>query len=366
MYFKTSIGMAGAVVHSNKYKAKILLSDAKKSILVSVDDDKYIYQKKDRVWIVRQGEVSKYLFNIALPVWKRIVIKFRPIERLLRTEIRAALVYKYKLYFASEGILWTYDFRKSKLNKEIHFRKGMRSPLELTAIEGLVGFGNQICFGEYFSNDKREEVRIWSKQSSKWRIAYTFSKGKIRHIHGLRVDPYRNCVYIMTGDNDSESNIWIAGDNFKDIKPMLEFGQQSRCCQMQIRKDKILYVTDSESEPNNLYCLKFDENDCLMDREMIADFKGSVIYGCNDDEGENFYFSTTVEPNKGSISTRNVKVYKVDCKLGITVLFGANKDCLPMKLFQYGSVRLKIHGKTILATVCGLRGYDGKTISLKG
>lgn len=149
-----------------------------------------IWQVKDRIYLERNQE-KDLLFRLKLPAWKKAAIWFRCMERLLRTGIRSSRLYKNRLYIGCNGYLLSYDFKTGQVRKEFEFRPGMRAPLMMEVISGVEGFSEQLCFGEYFVNQNRDAVRIWSLIDGAWEMSYEFKARAIRHIHGIKADTYR-------------------------------------------------------------------------------------------------------------------------------------------------------------------------------
>jgi hypothetical protein len=327
------------------------------------------------VIIQNQGKLLLYDFElnnparlctISISFLKQGLINFRLAERVLRTEIRAACVWRDRLYYSNNSALYSYDFNSQEHRIEINFRKGMRAPLSITVIYGIKGFDEQLCFGEYFSNENRESVKIWSLINGKWENVYEFPAKLIRHIHGIQIDQVRDCVYVLTGDNDNESIIWKAENNFKDIHPLIYGDQQSRTCQLCPREKDFIYVTDSEYEGNNIYQVKINDNTYV--KEKISSIDGSVIYGFSDCENEELYFSTTVEPNKGGIYTDKVNVYRLSKNNDLELLISDKKDIWSAKYFQYGFATIKKGKNQLYVSFNGTTKFDGKTLllNLKG
>lgn len=330
-------------------------------MVIDVCDEGRILQMKDGVYLERDQKRC-LLFRLDLPAWKKAAIRFRYLERLFRTEIRSSRLFKNRIYVGCNGYLLSYDFKTKQVKKEFEFRAGMRAPLMLEVISGVKGFCDQLCFGEYFVNQNREAVRIWSLINDTWEISYEFKSGDIRHIHGIKADKYRNQVYIMTGDSDEESGLWVARDNFNRIESLIFGDQQSRMCQIQIRRNGIVYVTDSEYSENRIYHIQFVKEAGGFSRTEIGSLDGSVIYGCCDDENESMFFSTTVEPDKGGIHSDTAKLYRLDREMKLHCIFQAAKDRLPMKLFQYGYIKPFCYNGVLCASVNGLKQYDGGTL----
>lgn len=326
-------------------------------------------QQNEKIYYVdEQLSRPELLFRLKRSGIKAFLSKFGRLgQRAARGSIRAGIVFENVFYFSDYGVCYGYDFGKKELVTQQRHRPSMRSPLMYCAIEGIDGFDNQVCYGEYFGNEHRESVKIWHKVkgADSWSVAAAFKAGQIRHIHGIFTDKWRSCVYILTGDADEESAIWIAKDNFKNIEKLISGGQQARSCQIMANQEGFLYCTDSEYEQNALYDVVMKETGCWgYERKNIFCFDGSIIYGCA--SGEDFFFSTTVEPDKGGIKSEEVKCYYVNaCDKKVHEIFKAKKDILPAKLFQYGYARMAVSKNTIAISFCGVKKYDGRTIILK-
>ncbi|MDD6170421.1 MAG: hypothetical protein PUB46_10175 [Lachnospiraceae bacterium] len=329
--------------------------------LITSDADDLYVQRKDKVYRYHHDD-NLLLFSLKLPIWKRLCIRLRLCERLFRTEIRAASIFENKLFYVVSGRLYSFHLQNRVSKCELIFRKGMKSPLGLTNVMGIEGFDDQICFGEYFSNKERESIHIWSYMNGKWKVAYTFPQGTIRHIHGIVADKYRNCLYILTGDRDSESVIWIAHDNFKSVKKLIWGNQQSRCCVLQPRKDCLVYATDSEYEKNGIYKVWVDKNGKIK-REQLFSLDASVIHGYISDEN-NLYFSTTVEPDKGGICTNQATVFKLDQDYKLYELITDEKDKYSAKFFQYGYAVMLKNGNGLYVNYTATKKYDGIIVKL--
>lgn len=313
-------------------------------------------------WVDSSLKKKNYLFSLPENFLYKLFAHCRLLERLLRLEIRNGIVERGMLFFSVRGNQYCFDMKKGILEKQKKHRTGMKSPLMYAHIPAMPGFDEQICYGDYFSNRNRESISIWSSKDLKdWEEVYVFKEQMIRHIHGIVPDQNNNCVYIMTGDSDLESAIWIAKENFRFVERLAGGGQKYRTCQMQVWNNKIRYITDSEYEKNKVYLLEGKKEDsCLYE---IGEIKGSVIYGDYDEES--FVFSTTVEPDKGGIGSNCCIVYELNSKNEIKELFSGEKDIFPMKFFQYGFCKIILLEKSIFISVCGLKKYDGVLMKLR-
>ena len=318
---------------------------------------KLIIQQRSKVYLYEISTGRKIqLFDV--PWYKRWGARSRLIERLMRLNIREGKCFCGKFVFSQKGCIYTYDFSTGKLKINLEHKKGMRAPLKYTVLNNLNGFEKQICFGEYFTDKEKREVRIVrSTDGEKWETAYIFSKGLIRHIHGIYADFYKNQVYILTGDTDEESAIWIAKDNFKTVECLAKGKQCFRACQMWVRDDCLIWASDSEYEQNYLYRMNKEKGSEVI---KIKKLPGSVIYGDSDENS--FVFSTTVEPDKGGIKEKKSILYKVNERYQIEELCEFDKDIWSMKYFQYGYVNPILYNGNIYLSGNGIKKYDGKII----
>jgi hypothetical protein len=201
-------------------------------------------------------------------------------------------------------------------------------PLHITAVPG-----GPIYWGEYFDNADRNEVHVYASTDygATWHVAYTFSKGAIRHIHNIVHDPWGDCLWILTGDYGDECRILRASCNFSRVEAVLQGQQQTRAVAGILTEDGLYFSSDTPLEPNYIY--RLDRQESLV---QVAPISSSSIYGCR--VGNRVFFSTMVEPSEVN-RDRHVRLYggtgasAQDWHL----LRAWQKDRWPMGLFQYGN-----------------------------
>lgn len=219
-------------------------------------------------------------------------------------------------------------------------------PLSATVLRGIDGFDDSVVIGDYTTNTERKPVSIYQRNmDGSWRCAYTFPAGTVRHIHGIFADCEAQSVYVLTGDENSESGIWLAENNFKTVKPFLVGNQQYRTCQMVADRGRILYMTDAPSEKNAIYRCT---DGCT---EKVGALEGTCIYGSTIN-GKGI-FSTTCEPDAHAknridywlsskpgygINGRDVYVFTLSADGTRENIARFEHDGLPLRLFQYGTV----------------------------
>ena len=282
---------------------------------------------------------------------------FRITIRLLRLEPSGAAKIKDNIYLLSmNGGMYFCDLQTKIVKLEHKFKKGMRNPLDIAEVENVEGFTDGIYYGEYSFNEELKDVSIFmrsSKMKEQWEKVYTFSGEKINHIHAMVPDKYRKCLWILTGDTDEGSGIWMAKENFHIVKPLLIGKQQYRACALAVYENHLMFCTDTPLEDNALYLVseikEDDELTCVIDK--VKDLPGPCIYSTM--VGEYFVFSTTVEPDpcmerkrylftgktgKG-VKDRYTHLFCADKSLNVQEIAAEKKDFLPMGLFQFGTVQ---------------------------
>lgn len=346
-----------------------------KGLFIFSDETLLVYRK---CGLYLYSKDYSFIKKISLPIqaWKRVLGKVRMFERLLHIEPRFAVNIDGKDVLLQLGNkMLCIDLMHEKIKEEnVSFRG---RPLSYAKIENIEGFSDSVIIGDYGSNENNESVNIYQRlYNGKWRIAYTFAPGIIWHIHGFVPDGEKNCVYILTGDEDDQSGIWIARNEFKEVEPILIGSQQYRTCQICVIGNKIYYFTDAPSEPNYLYSYNMDTKEVCC----IEAIKGTCIYGEAVTEGiiasttcepeahfdSNLYGMITRKPGKG-IKGREVDLLYFSEETGLKTIKTFIHDGLPLKLFQYGTVVFSnyMNGK-VLATPISVKNYDMGVFEIRG
>lgn len=309
---------------------------------------------------------------------KTILSKFRLTERLLRLEPRVACSLGGKEYLLScSGWIYLVNTEEKSIKPELKLRDRMNNPLSFTKTIMRDHSRGSILFGEYFSNNSYEEVSIFERIDGKWEKIFSFEPGSIYHIHGIVNGETPDTFYVLTGDSDMESGIWITRDHFKSLEKVVGGSQQYRGCVAFPYKDGLLYATDTPRETNYLYHLYY--HDGRWDTKSVYEMPGPCIYGVN---REGLYlFATSVEADDTLPAWR----YRFSKKLGYGVkdyyshIISVNlegdiseegrfkKDWLPMLLFQFGNCLFPDGDdrESIICTPASVDRYDGKTVILK-
>ena len=270
-------------------------------------------------------------------------------ERLMRLGPRCAIPYdEDNILISMDGKIYNYCLSSNTISIEHRYRSGMKNPLSFCGHMKEDGT-KVILYGEYFWNTNKESVAIYAKKSGLWEKVYEFPQGTITHVHNVIFDEYRNQYVILTGDEDSESGIWIADLDFSSVNPIFTGMQKYRSCVAFPTKNGLIYATDTPLETNYLYRLNYVDGE-KTNIEMIDQIQGPCIFGCR--IGDDMYISTTVEPDstlptlryritrklgKG-VKDRNSYLLRINSQFEISICDVYKKDIMPMWLFQFGNI----------------------------
>lgn len=219
-------------------------------------------------------------------------------------------------------------------------QRGIR-PLHIAAVPS-----GRIYWGEYFDNRERKEVHIYvsNDRGRTWRIAYTFPAGSIRHVHNIIYDRWRNCLWILTGDDGAECKILRADCDLRSIEVVLSGNQQARAVAGLPTQNGFYFSTDTPSEQNHVYRIDNQKSE-VGNVQLVGDLTSSSIFGCRVGckmgrcVGEALFFSTMVEPS-GVNTSREVQIAGSSDGANWQVMASWKKDNLPMRFFQYGNAFL--------------------------
>lgn len=290
-------------------------------------------------------------FRIFKNIKENYLSRIRIINKALRLGIRSAIAIDNNTIIINiRNTLFEVDLTKKELSNGYYIGQGVR-PLQFTKIDDIKGFEDSIVFGGYVLNPNKKPVSIYKRISTdNWEIIYTFPNKAINHIHNIVPDPYRQCVWIFTGDTEESAAIWKCTDNFKNIECFFSNNQKYRACVGWSTKEGLLYATDSPIIDNFIYLLEINDSTCKLTK--IKDLSGSCIYGgiCNN----KYVFSTTVEDNgiyknnlqrflnrtRGTgIKDEFVHLYVGTPEQNFVDIYQEKKDLLPF-IVQYGVFKI--------------------------
>ena len=311
-----------------------------------------------------------------------ILRRSRIVERILRLGIRfGCSIGKGEYLLAERNRLWRLELPSGTIRLDHVIQTGMK-PLWISRVDGIDGFSDGVCFGEYWYNSSKEPVNIWVRgPRGLWRIAHTFPKGTIEHVHGMIPDKNRGIVWIVTGDSGDAVGIWAARRDFSEVLPVLVGHQDFRCCWIAFSDSQIIYATDSPLAINSVRRIVLPEGFAESPdpwigtrSEPLMEISGSSIYSCQ--VQNQVVFSTTVEPG---LLTGNklhdwldrrpgpgIKGMYSDLMIGTQAGFSLAgrwaKDRWPFRLCELGSISFPTGinpGRCVYAYFTALAQQDG-------
>lgn len=270
----------------------------------------------------------------------------RLLTRLFRFGIRAAVALDDTHAILSIGNrLYEINVESGVITEGWFCGEGIR-PLIMTIVKDIRGVADGVYFGGYLGNRGKKPVSIYHRTGiDQWKIIYTFPQGAINHIHNVVADPYRQCLWILTGDFDEASAIWKVTDNFQRVERVVFNDQKYRGCVAYALPEGLLYATDAPFADNFIYLM----DTVTFKTKPLFPLHGSCIYGCQ--WKDNYVFSSTVEGDgrdtsrwefcfgrkRGAgIKDDYVHMYLGNIKDGFREIYKEKKDCMPYYTFQFG------------------------------
>lgn len=341
-----------------------------KGTVLFVDEEKVLYYTKGKM-IYKVENLPPRMLSLPMTGIRSVVAKSRLGERGMRLFPRCATRLCDNTFLISySGKVYRYNVNENTLSTEHEYCQGMNNPLSLCKIESVAGFPDCIAYGEYRDNENHTPLGIYERVDGMWTKAADFPYD-IKHIHALVPDKENGCVYVLTGDDDKESGIWIAKNNFTKFEPWLAGEQKYRGCVAFPTKNGLVYATDTPKEGNALYFARKDRP-----LQLLYDMPGPCVYGTQKDGV--YYFATSVEPDANLPSWR----YKISAKPGpgmkdgyVHIIAGNlemgfhdvaqfKKDLWPYRMFQFGNVLFPECDipDTIALTPVAVCNYDNKAL----
>lgn len=308
-------------------------------------DNRLICYQHGDIVVLDSGIVSQR-FPLINSFKERVFGRFKLVSRFFRLGVRAAQTIDDSTVLLSIGnFIYELNINSESCSKGYFCGQGIR-PLSFTIVKGINSFENGVYFGGYLGNVSKKPVCIYHRIGvDQWESVYTFPQGAINHVHNIVPDPYRQCLWIYTGDFGEASAIWKVTDNFKSIERVACNNQKYRGCVAYALPEGLLYATDAPFADDYIFLMDTDSHKV---KELFP-IHGSCIYGCQ--WKDEYVFSSTVEGDGRNMSrwrwlfTRKrgagikdeyVHMYIGNLQEGFREIYNEKKDCLPFYTFQFG------------------------------
>lgn len=218
-----------------------------------------------------------------------------------------------------------------------------------------------IYFGEYTLNPNRDhDTHLYrSTDGGKtFQVVLTLKSSQVRHIHFIKWDPYEECLWLGTGDEDFE-NLLMRSNDYGETWETVGGGLQDwRAIGVCFDEEYLTWGTDAGSVPDQNHIVRMNRK--TNELEVLADAEGPC-HGCGSFNDGRVFISTGVEGGQNE-KDRFARLKKI-CNGKTEEIVKVKKDIWPL-ILQYGVIRFPLgteNTNRIVFTMFGLRG-NGETV----
>jgi hypothetical protein len=146
-------------------------------------------------------------------------------------------------------------------------------------------------FGEYQLGNHAVSRLYWSRDGGEsWTVRHIFPRTEIEHIHSVMYDPFRQFLWVTTGDTDHESRILYSADQGATFHQLGGGDQEWRAVSVEITENAIYWGTDDPAGHNTVFRWDWTTGQ----RARLLTVRNPFYYSTQDRRG-NLYFSTAAE-----------------------------------------------------------------------
>jgi hypothetical protein len=197
------------------------------------------------------------------------------------------------LVVSSGGWLWRRAGQERAFRRVFRLRFWGRGVGRGILDHGLVQLrSSRILFGEYFRNDSRVPVRVYASDDDgqSWRVMHEFPAGRIRHVHALIEDPYRDDLWLCAGDLDHESFLARSSDGGQHFDIVGGGSQTWRACCVLFTPEHVYWGADTSKYVEHRHIYRLYRG--AAEPEPLVAVDGAVEFGARLGD-DLFAFSTS-------------------------------------------------------------------------
>ena len=255
-----------------------------------------------------------------LPLWYGVLSSFSLTRRVFRAGIHHFVSHDrgYIIFIHKMILIFDCD---CKFQHRYNLKSGKR-PLNILVVD------NKIFYGDYFANTKRESVSIYALDMTNLNhtTIFTFQSGLVRHIHNIHY--WSGKYFILTGDEDNESGIWISNDDFKSCTLLCGGSQKFRAVSILYENDRLIIPSDTPLERNFIRSYNIKSGHL----EDVHEIEGSSFHNLKIND---FSLVTTVVEPSAINKSNQVCMYASKDGVNWSRIIGLNKDLFPRWLFRF-------------------------------
>jgi hypothetical protein len=287
---------------------RMMVQYAKKGVLYA-SEDHFVYSSADGGNIWKQICVLEPRQNTIFAHAKNFLLRSEMVRKIRRNiGINNVAVLPSGTVIVQYDGIYRFDGTGAYANHVYDFGpQNILGPLKNgLAVDERTG---DVYFGEY--NIKRPySVRIVRGRDDgrKWGICYRFPEGKIRHVHSIVFDPYRNRLWVCTGDSDREAQLFYTDDGFKTLKQFGGFSQMWRMVSLLPTRDSIIWGSDAGGDApladNYIYRYRFSDRKV----EKLQYINKPAYYATRLSDGT-MVIGTTFEPGQRGVAEKSADIW---------------------------------------------------------
>ncbi|MHC4696104.1 MAG: hypothetical protein ACYTFA_05105, partial [Planctomycetota bacterium] len=223
-----------------------------------------------------EGRTWEFIASLPRPFMRRLAEPSRLACRLLRHEVRSMVALSDGTCVAANRH-WVYHcppgastMRPSKIPIG---DTPLMPPMCMT-----VGSEQKIIWGEYGCYKYRRPMRVFVSTDAgrSFELAHRFEPDIIYHVHNVVWDEGLRRYWLLAGDYGHRAGIGLFSEDLADFEWVVKGQQEHRAVCAFALRDRLVYGTDTEIEPNAIISLDKDTGQ----PRRVCEVDGSCIYAC--------------------------------------------------------------------------------------
>lgn len=260
--------------HISRVKDRMIVQYVRNGVIYASEDN-YVFKSPDNG--LSWSKVCR-LAAKKTDVLSRIkdsILRMEPVRRVRRNiGIHNVVVLPSGTVLIQYDGIYRYDGTSAHAQKVFDFRPdNIIGPIKNGfVVDDRTG---HIYWGEY-NIARPYSVRLFrgSRDGLQWEECYRFASGQIRHVHTIVPDPFRERLWICTGDNDQETGLFYTTDDFQTLHRFNGGDQSWRMVSMIPMENALYWGSDAgqDAPPDAVnYMYKWDFTTGRKERGQLID-----------------------------------------------------------------------------------------------